>query len=196
VVLLSSGGAVYGPPATAPFSEADDPHPANEYGRIKFAEERLLADEGVAHTVLRIANPYGPAQVSGAARTVGGQGVVGHWLASIRIGAPVTVYGDGSAVRDYVYVKDVAAAVATAAERRPGGVINIGSGTGTSLAELLDVVTKAVAPHPVTVHREPPRDVDPAAAWLSVDKARELLGWSATTGLAEGIALTWESVRR
>ena len=114
VVLLSSGGAVYGPPSVAPFRETDEPSPANEYGRIKLAEETLLAAEGVPHTVLRISNPYGPDQVSKAVRAVGGQGVVGHWLAAIRTGTPVTIFGDGTAIRDYVYVDYVAHAIATA----------------------------------------------------------------------------------
>ena len=194
VVLLSSGGAVYGPPSVAPFRETDEPSPANEYGRIKLAEETLLAAEGIPHTVLRISNPYGPDQVSKAVRAVGGQGVVGHWLAAIRTGTPVTIFGDGTAVRDYVYVDDVAHAIATATERRPAGLVNIGSGVGTSLAELLGVVTQAVAPHPVAVNTQPPRGVDPAAAWLDVGRAAEVLDWRPTTPLAEGIARTWALV--
>ncbi|MGC4175307.1 NAD-dependent epimerase/dehydratase family protein [Demequina sp.] len=195
VVLLSSGGAVYGPPAIAPFRETDEPSPANDYGRVKLAEERLLADQGVPHTVLRISNPYGPAQVSSAGRAVGGQGVVGHWLAAIRTGQPITLFGDGSAVRDYVYVDDVADAIATATERRHEGLINVGSGVGTSLAQLLGVVQKTVAPHPVEVRSEPARGVDPVAAWLGVDRAAQHLGWRATTSLEDGLARTWDAVR-
>ena len=194
VVLLSSGGAVYGPPSVPPFREDAAPSPANEYGRIKLAEERVLADAGIPHTVLRIANPYGPAQVSNAGQTVGGQGVVGQWLAAVRLGQPVTMFGDGSVVRDYVFIDDAAGAIATAAERRPGTVINVGSGVGTSLAELLEVVASVVAPEVVDVQREPARGVDPAAAFLDVSRARELLEWSPATSLAEGIARTWAVV--
>ena len=194
VILLSSGGAVYGPPASAPFREEVEPSPVNEYGRIKLAEELLLAESGLSHTVLRLANPYGPAQVSGSGNAIGGQGVVGHWLAAIRTGRHVTIFGDGSAVRDYVYIDDAAAAVANAAERGHGGVINVGSGEGTSLAELLEVVARAVAPAEVEVLRAPPRGVDPAAAWLDVSRAREALDWQATTSLVEGLARTWAVV--
>ena len=119
-MLLSSGGAVYGPPAVAPFRETDEAAPANEYGRVKLAEEWLLARAGLPHTILRIANPYGPEQVSRAARSLGGQGVVGHWLAAIRTGQAVTIFGDGSAVRDYVYIDDAAAAVASGRGTRSG----------------------------------------------------------------------------
>jgi UDP-glucose 4-epimerase len=202
IVLLSSGGAVYGPPAQAPFVEDSRPSPANEYGRVKFNEERLLADAGIDHTVLRISNPYGPLQATGALPQ--GQGVVGHWLAAVHAGEPITIFGDGSAVRDYVYIDDVAQAVATAALGQPGGIINVGSGEGTSLAQLLEVVRAAVAnsaaadpggtPREIEVARQPPRGVDPAAAWLDVERAKEVLGWSATTSLADGIARTWAAV--
>ena len=188
VILLSSGGAVYGPPATAPYSESDQPSPVNDYGRIKLAEEALLAQSGIVHTVLRVANPYGPGQLGGT------QGVLGAWLTAIRAGQPVTVFGDGSAIRDYVFIDDLASAVAITAERCPGGVINVGSGEGTSLAHLLDIVTAAAAPHHLEVHREPPRGVDPPAAWLDVARAREVLGWTATTPLTEGVARTWAAV--
>jgi len=194
VVLLSSGGAVYGPPATAPFGESDEPSPANDYGRIKLAEERLLAAADIPHTVLRVANPYGPAQVASAALALGGQGVIGQWLAAVRAGRPITLFGDGSTVRDFVYVDDVAEAVANAAEKRPHDTVNVGSGEPTSLADLLNAVTDAVAPHPVEVHREPPRAVDPPAAWLDVRHAQVALGWRPTVSLAEGLARTWSAV--
>jgi UDP-glucose 4-epimerase len=195
VVLLSSGGAVYGPPATAPFSETDEPSPANEYGRVKLAEEALLAESDLPHTVLRVANPYGPAQVTGAARARGGQGVIGQWLAAVSSGIPITMFGDGSAVRDFIFVDDLAQAVALVAARKPRGIFNIGSGEGTSLAKLLNLVTDVVAPHPVEVRREPARGIDPPAAWLDVSHARSELGWGATTRLADGVAQTWAAVQ-
>lgn len=196
VVLLSSGGAVYGPPAVAPFHETDEPSPANEYGRVKLDEERLLAASGLEHTILRIGNPYGPAQVALARGPRGGQGVIGHWLAAVQDGRPITLFGDGSVVRDYLYIEDLAAAVATAAERRLPGVVNIGSGAGTSLAELLDLVHDAVAPLEVTVHREPARGIDPPAAWLDTTRARTELGWEPTVSLIEGLSRTWAAVAR
>lgn len=186
VVLVSSGGAVYGPPSVAPFAESEPPHPANRYGEVKLAEERALAASGLDHTMLRIANPYGPGQTGAT-----GQGVVGAWLHAIRAGAPVPFYGDGSVTRDYVFIEDCADAIAITAERRPGGIINIGSGAGTSLAELLSVVEESVAPRPVHVDRRPARGVDPADAWLVVSRAAEVLGWRATTSLADGVARTW-----
>ena len=200
VVLLSSGGAVYGPPASAPFREDHPAHPANDYGRIKLAQEHMLGESGLGHTVLRISNPYGPTQVTAALATTAhhprrGQGVIGHWLAAIHDGSPVTLYGDGSTVRDFLYIDDLGEAVAAAALGRPGGVINIGSGEATSLAGLLELVHHAVALHPVEVIREPARGIDPPANWLDVSRAREVLGWQPRVGLAEGLARTWAAVR-
>ena len=190
IVLLSSGGAVYGPPALAPFSEADEPSPPNEYGRIKLAEERLLADAGLPHTTLRIANPFGPAQVAGGRP----QGVIGVWMRAVLAGEPITIFGDGSTVRDFVYVDDVAAAVAAAVERAPEGPINIGSGLGTSLADLLETLRATVGTREIDVRREPARGVDPPANWLEVSRALEELDWRPATSLAEGLARTWAAV--
>lgn len=189
VVLLSSGGAVYGPPSTAPFAETEPPHPANAYGELKLAEERSLAASGLPHTVLRIANPYGPSQ--GFRR---GQGVVAAWLAAARAGTPISLYGDGSTVRDYVFEADCAAAILAAVERRPAGIVNVGSGVGVTLAHLLEHVVETVAPTRVDVQRLPARGEDPAGAWLDVSRAADLLDWHPSTSLADGLARTWATV--
>lgn len=183
VVLLSSG-AVYGPPAVAPFREDDEPHPAHAYGELKLAQERLLG----AGTVLRVANPYGPGQTG-----AGGQGVLAHWMRAVRAGEPITLYGDGSTARDYVYVDDVAEAIALAAERTPGGILNLGSGMGTSLATLAEVLTSVAGPGRVEVRREAARGTDAPSTWLDVARAREVLGWSARVPLADGVARMWEA---
>jgi UDP-glucose 4-epimerase len=189
VVLLSSGGAVYGPPSTAPFAESEPARPANAYGELKLAEERSLAASGLPHTVLRIANPYGPGQ--GFRR---GQGVVAAWLAAARSQTPITLYGDGSTVRDYVFEADCASAILAAVERRPDGIVNVGSGVGVTLAELLERVIDTVAPVRVDVERLPARGEDPAGAWLDVRRAGELLNWRPSTSLADGLARTWAAV--
>lgn len=187
IVTLSSGGAVYGAPATAPFSEADEPRPSNDYGRIKLEEEALLADADIPFTALRLANPYGAAQAQPGAR----HGVVGAWMRAIRAGEPLTIYGDGSTRRDFVYIDDVTDAIASAVEREAAGAVNIGSGVGTSLAELLAAVSVAAAPREVEVRWEPARGIDAPDNWLDVRRAREHLGWAPATPLADGLARMW-----
>lgn len=187
IVTLSSGGAVYGPPAAAPFSEDDEPSPSNDYGRIKLKEEALLGEADIPFTALRLANPYGAAQAQPGAR----HGVVGAWMRAILAGEPLTIYGDGSTRRDFVYIDDVTGAIAAAVERGAAGAVNIGSGVGTSLAELLEAVTVAVAPRKVDVRWEPARGIDAPNNWLDVRRARDELGWEPTTPLAEGLARIW-----
>jgi UDP-glucose 4-epimerase len=189
VILLSSGGTVYGAPSAPPFTEADEPHPVNAYGAAKLVIEDVLRTSALPHHVLRIANPYGPGQ---AGR--GGQGVLGAWLTAAARDDEIVVFGN--AIRDYVYIDDTVRAVALAIDN-PGApeVINIGSGTGTDLVSLLETVHAAVAPRELRVRHEGPRAVDPPAAWLDVSLADERLGWRASTPLTDGVARMWETIR-
>lgn len=188
VVLLSSGGTVYGGARRPPHSESTEPEPTSEYGRAKLEMEVTLHEHAVESVVVRISNAYGPGQPAAP-----GQGVIGHWLRAVVEGRPVTVYGDLSTLRDYVYVDDVADALVRihGAPVVPA-VVNIGSGIPTSLADVAAAIETA-AGSAVVIEQQPPRQFDIPASWLEVSLARESLGWSATTGLADGIArmLDW-----
>lgn len=182
VVLLSSGGTIYGPPASAPFSELSDPHPVNAYGEAKLLLEEDLRASGIDGVSLRVSNAYGPGQ-----RPAPGQGVVAHWLRAALAGESITVYGDMESTRDYVFVDDIArAAMAVHAADSPPAVVNVGSGEATTLGMLLDVVRHVVEPQ--TVHAEvfPSRDTDATHSVLDVSVARSL-GWEPRTTLADGV---------
>lgn len=189
VILLSSGGTVYGAPDRPPFAEADRPYPANAYGRYKLAEEHILQDVGLNSTALRIANAYGPGQ-----RGMRGQGVLAVWMRSILSGQPIRIHGSGAVARDYVFADDVAAAVElTIASETAPRALNIGSGLPTALDDLLAALTRVVGDdHVVTVDRLPSRGVDAASTWLDVSLAKETLGWTAAVPLEEGIARMWK----
>lgn len=188
VVLLSSGGAVYGRPAFPPFAERDEPHPANAYGAYKRAQEQVLEAAHRTATAVRVANAYGPGQ---AGRN--GQGVLAAWMRAILAGDPVVIHGDGETERDYVYVDDVADAVARVVERPDApAVLNIGTGVPVHLNDLLDLVEYVVGPERVRVERRPARGVDAPSTWLDVTLAREALAWEPSTPLAQGIARMWE----
>lgn len=190
VVLLSSGGTVYGPPATPPFRETDAVAPVNEYGAAKAQMEGLLREHEVPGTALRVANAYGPGQTRAP-----GQGVLAHWMAAVRHGEPVVVYGDPAATRDYVFVTDIAmAAVAVHARRSDApSVVNVGSGESTSLDQLLAALRSAVAPADLEVRREPGRGTDTTHSVLDITLAREALGWSPSVSLVDGVRMQWES---
>ncbi|WP_062290549.1 NAD-dependent epimerase/dehydratase family protein [Demequina phytophila] len=192
IVLLSSGGAVYGPPARPPYREADAPAPPNAYGAYKLAQERILAEAGLRSTAVRIANAYGPGQ-----RGAHGQGVLAIWMRELRAGEAVTLHGDGAVARDYVHADDVVAAVARViAADEPPAVVNVGSGTPTSLAQLVELLGAAVGPDAMRVDRLPSRGVDPDSTWLDVSLARETLGWKPRVPLAEGICDMWNRQAR
>ncbi|WP_172657634.1 NAD-dependent epimerase/dehydratase family protein [Demequina maris] len=188
IVLLSSGGAVYGRPAVPPYAESDAPAPPNAYGAYKLAQERILAEAGLGSTAMRIANAYGPGQ-----RGAHGQGVLAIWMRAVRAGEAITLLGDGAVARDYVHVDDVVDAVARiVAAAAPPAVVNVGSGVPTSLAALLDLLGEAVGRDRMRVDRRPSRGVDPDSTWLDVTLARDVLGWEPRVALAAGIADMWE----
>ncbi len=119
VVFASSGGTVYGRPQGGSIAEDHPANPITSYGVIKLAVEKYLGLfdhlHGLDYTALRISNPYGPYQDPG-----GQQGAVPVFLNRLRTGRPVTIWGDGSVVRDYLYVSDLVDALLLAA----------GTGTG------------------------------------------------------------------
>jgi len=186
IVLLSSGGTVYGS-AQPPHSESTTPRPTSDYGRSKLELERLLGRGGTRSVIVRVSNAYGPGQPPAP-----GQGVIGHWLRALLHQEPVTVFGDLKTVRDYVFVSDVVDLLA----RLHGSVevpeiLNVGSGTPTPLATVVDAIHTVVGNRHLEIEFEPRRPFDLPAAWLDVSLAAERLGWSATTELTDGVAQMW-----
>ena len=191
IVLLSSGGAVYGPPSRPAYREADAPHPANAYGAYKLEQERLLARTSAATTAIRVANAYGPGQTGRR-----GQGVLAIWMRAALAGEPIVLHGTGDVARDYVYVEDVADAVVRVVERPDAPrLLNVGSGVPTRLDDLISLLQHVAGPERVAVDRRPARGVDAASTWLDVSLARDALAWEPATGLAAGIARMWDWAR-
>jgi UDP-glucose 4-epimerase len=194
VVFASSGGTVYGQPRTLPITEDHPTNPITSYGVIKLAVEKYLGLfdhlHGLDYTALRISNPYGPYQDPG-----GQQGAVPVFLHRLRTGHPVTIWGDGSVVRDYLYISDLVEALKQVAEAETQQkVFNVGSGQGISLNELVALIAEVTGERPV-VEYVPGRALDVPANVLDVAWAHEELGWSPTTELAEGIERTWHWIR-
>ncbi len=194
VIFASSGGTVYGLPRAIPITEDHPTEPITSYGVVKLAVEKYLGLyfrlHGLDYAVLRISNPYGPYQ-----NPAGQQGAVAVFLHRAHAGEPITIWGDGSVVRDYLYVSDLAEALVLAGgiESRQS-VFNVGSGRGTSLNELIALIADVTGERPA-VDYVPGRVLDVPANVLDVTRARGDLGWSPRTGLAEGIAHTWAWIR-
>ena len=186
LTYLSSGGAVYGNPKRLPVSETDPPDPIGAYAAVRLAGERIVAgahaEHGTPVRVLRCANVYGERQPVDR-----GQGAVGVFLDRISRGIPIELFGDGGVVRDYVYVGDVVDVIARLLGRSdPFVVMNVGSGQGTSLNELISLIEAATGRRAITVRR-PGRGFDVDRVILDVARMRRLTSVE-PVALADGIA--------
>ena len=194
LVFVSSGGTVYGPPRSLPVPESHPTDPISSYGIHKLMVEKYLQLahrlHGLEYRIVRPANLYGPRQ-----RLDTAQGAVAVFLDRALRGEPIQIWGDGSVVRDYVYVADAVDAILRAA-RYEGAerIFNIGSGVGVSLTELVAQIGKVLG-RSVNVEHSAPRAVDVPANVLDCTLARRRLGWSATTALQAGLQRTCDWLR-
>lgn len=189
ITLLSSGGTIYGNPSVLPVPEHMLPQPLSSHGVMKVASERYLALYrevfGVRALSLRCANVYGEGQLPHRS-----QGVVATALACVREGRPVPLFGDGRAVRDYVYVDDVVDVVCTLATREQvPEVVNVGTGVGTSVRTLLDLIGE-ITGREVETTPLPERPGDVRSVILDVSLLDSLMAFD-PMALDEGITHTW-----
>lgn len=213
VIVFSSSCSVYGSPDALPIDEATALRPDNPYGETKLLVERMLpwfeAARGIRFLSLRYFNAAGAA-------LDGSNGE--DWREAVNLvpvvieaalgrRGPVQVYGsdyptpDGTAIRDYVHVVDLADAHLLALEFLVRGAasstVNLGTGHGSSVLEIIDAVSRAMG-HPVPHQLAPRRPGDPPAAWADPRRAQELIGWSAQLGLDDIVrsALAWHRAGR
>ena len=190
IVFASTGGALYGE-CREPAPETTPPGPLAPYGASKLAAEGYLATynrlHDTTHTSLRFGNVYGPRQ-----DPHGEAGVVAIFLGRLADGEAPHVFGDGTQERDYVFVADVVTATLAALERS-AGVFNVGTGTATSVIDLLDACLRATGVQVEPVF-DPPRLGELQRSVLDPSLAERELGFRAQTAFADGIAATWESI--
>lgn len=185
-VLASSGGTVYGIPERTPIPETHPTNPISSHGALKLAIEKYVqvygAQFGLSYVILRCANAYGPGQTGAR-----GQGIIGRAILTAHRDETLEIWGDGTVVRDFVYVEDVAEAFLLAATTAAApGVVNIGSGKGTSVNEIIDLVGRVTGQRlPVTYTAS--RQLDVPASVLEIRKASSMLNWSPTIPLVEGM---------
>lgn len=194
LVFISSGGTVYGDPVYVPVDEKHPTEPVVSYGITKLAIEkylRMYARQGrIDPVILRVTNPYGERQ-----RIETAQGVVGVFIHRVLSGQPIEIWGDGSVMRDFLYVQDVAEAFALAlGYRGKEHVFNISSGVGTSLNDLIGML-EAVLDVPVVRNYKPGRGFDVPVSVLSNELAKRELGWAPSVDMRTGIARTAAWVR-
>jgi UDP-glucose 4-epimerase len=195
VVFAASGGTLYGEPEKLPVPESHPQRPLSPYGVSKKAACDYLAAyralHGIEFTALALANVYGPRQ-----DPHGEAGVVAIFAGRLLSGQPCTIFGDGNQTRDFVYVDDVVDAFARAAAKGSGLLMNIGTGTETSVNTLYETMA-AAAPAPALPVFAPARAGELARSSLDPTRAGIHLGWKSWTTLAEGTAevLRWFEAR-
>ena len=197
LINTSTGGAIYGETDVMPTPETVAAAPVSAYGQSKQCAELYCAWAGRARgletVALRYGNVYGPRQDPG-----GEAGVIAIFAGRLISGERPTVYGDGSARRDYTFVDDIVAAnLLAAAQPSPGGPYNIGTGIDSSVLELIEAIDAAAAPGEAPLNPEfaAAREGELQRSSLDVSLARDELGFSATTDLKTGVAATVEALR-
>jgi len=194
VVFISSGGTVYGRPVQLPIAENGATDPECSYGITKLTIEKYLALYhqlyGLDYVIVRPSNPYGSRQ-----NPHGIQGAIPVFLGKVATGEPIEIWGDGSVIRDYVYIDDLVEGISRVVSYAGGQkVFNLGSGTGHSLNELVRTIA-TVTERTVPVTFKEARSFDIPAIVLDISKANRELGWIPRTEIEAGIRATWEFVR-
>jgi UDP-glucose 4-epimerase len=191
IMFSSSGGTVYGIPRQTPVPEDHPNDPICSYGITKLAVEKYVALYrrlcGLDYRIVRFANPYGPRQ-----KTRASQGAVAVFLGNVLENHPITVWGDGTVQRDYVFIGDaIDACVRLTAGKYPAGIYNVGSGRAVSLNELIETI-KSVTGKSITVNYTAGRKIDVPVNVLDIRKVSAALNWRPETTLADGIRKTWQ----
>lgn len=194
IIFPSTGGVIYGAEVPLPAREEVQVKPISPYGIAKYAVEHYLRyyqASGLTTQVLRYGNVYGPRQ-----DPYGEAGVVAIFSQRIAQDQPMIVYGDGTQIRDFVYIDDIVAANRQAAASDRSGVWNIGTGQETSVQMIADTLRDiaqdsgfSVAP----VEYQPARAGELQRSSIDVTKAATELNWQATTSLTEGLKQTFQS---
>lgn len=194
VVFVSSGGTIYGIPEQVPTPETSTTNPITAYGISKLAIEKYLGLYeylyGLEYRVLRVANPFGPYQMA-----LKSQGVTAAFLHWALAGKPIEMWGDGSVIRDYIFIDDVVDALMLAATHEGSSrIFNIGSGEGRSLNDIVAAIERLLG-EKIPVDHRPGRPVDVPVSVLDTTLAKNELDWQARTPFEEGLRNTLDWMR-
>jgi UDP-glucose 4-epimerase len=191
ILYFSSGGTVYGQAQYLPIDENHPTNPLVPYGITKLAIEKycLLYERlyGLRTHILRISNPFGPTQLANRA-----QGAVGVFLNRVMNNQPIEIWGDGSVIRDYLYIEDLTRAVSDLIHYQGAeSIFNIGSGVGLSLNEVILFIESALGKKAICNYHES-RSFDVPENVLAIGRAKQELGWLPRESFASGLKKTIE----
>lgn len=188
-VYISSGGTIYGSGNKA-FEETDEIHPVSLYARSKAMTEQLIRDFGLDYLIVRLANPFGGYQEPNKR-----QGVIPILVRKALLGEVFEMWTDGSSIRDYIYITDAAEAMALLIEKGISNtIVNIGSGIGTSLK---DVISEVESNTGKKIRMEYQKFEVPVveSTLLNIDKLKQLTGFEPEVSFREGVRLEVERVK-
>lgn len=197
-VYLSSGGTVYGNPIQdIPIDETYDKNPISSYGLTKLVAEEYLTfltkNSAIDTFILRPSNVYGRYQ-----NLKKPQGLIGHVFKSIIVDEPITIFGDGTIVRDYVHVTDLAKAVLSCIEYKETItyplVLNIASGLPTSINDIIQNATLITGKQVKTIIKNV-RNFDCKYNVLSIEKALRTINWIPNIDIKSGMFDEWEWIQ-
>ena len=181
--IIASSAAVYGQPKYLPVDENHPCEPISNYGLSKLTMEKYVQLSNLPYIIFRFANVYGPRQASSKE-----SGVVSIFNDCMLKNAPINIYGDGTQIRDFVYVEDIAEACVTALENEQliNQVLNISTQQGISVNELFELMKKTYN-YQLNANYLPQRDGDIKDSILSNKKAIELISNYKSTSINDGV---------
>lgn len=198
VLLVSSGGTVYGNPHYLPIDEGHPTDPISPYGITKLALEKYAQFfnriEGLPVVIVRPGNPYGPNQLGMLQ-----QGFIGASIDAVLNNKTINVFGKRGTVRDYIFIDDLSRGlVAALMSGETGKIYNIGTGIGYDNLAVLHILNEIVSKDGLAVnwYNEPQRSYDVTENVLSAARLTHVSGWRPEADLRRGLQLSWEWARK
>ena len=194
ILLVSSGGVIYGHTNKTPIDEEQATNPISPYGITKLAVEKYArmfhATRDLPIVCVRPRNAYGETQ-----KPFSGQGFIATAIASILRGLALNLYGEAGTIRDYIHVEDVAGGIVAALSKgQAGGVYNIGSGEGRSNRDVLNALQPLAKAEglEIKLNTLPLRKFDVPINVLDNSRFCRQTGWKPNVPFQEGIKRTWD----
>lgn len=195
LIVVSSGGTVYGPTDQLPIREDHPTLPVSPYGITKLTTDRYAfmfhRNTGLPVVVVRPANAYGESQ-----RTGTGQGFIAAAINAVLSDREIEIYGERGTIRDYIHVADVASGIIALLDHgKDGEVYNMGTGIGTSNEEIVKLLEEFAARVDISVHKKilPSRKFDVQANILDSSKLKSECFWSPLIPLRVGLERVWKA---
>ena len=195
IVFISSGGTIYGLPNEIPTPESASTNPITSYGICKLTIEKYLNLYehlyGIKSIILRVSNPFGPYQIAHKR-----QGVIAAFMQKTLENKPVEIWGDGTIIRDYIFIDDVIDSMILAATYEGNNkIFNIGSGYGKSILEIIECIQEVSNSKTQIIYREG-RNVDIPKSILDINRAQTELLWNPVHEFKSGMMKTYEWMKK